>query len=319
MTKSRGQLIQEIKSQLDDAGFNLSTKCDLRPTCFDMVARRGGQLLLIKVLTNVDALTKEDALALQLVAHFFEATPVVIGRKTRRGKLDAGVVYRRYGVPTIEPKSFNSIVTEKEMPKEFIQRGGRFVSIDGARLKDLRQSRSMTKEELADSVDVSTRTILSYEKNEVDVSKDVAERLEQVLDAELVVPVNLFEEEVIQREDVSPQEPSPASFESRVNEFFKKLGMRVLWTDRAPFHLAAKEEGPPLMSSVGSIRSWALKKRTDILRSVSDVTDSSAVIIVEEGKAVECLAELPVIRQLELGDIEKPNELKKIIAERSEK
>jgi putative transcriptional regulator len=319
MTKSRGQLIQEIKSQLDDAGFNLSTKCDLRPTCFDMVARRGNQLLLIKVLTNVDALTKEDALALQLVAHFFEATPVVIGRKTRRGKLDAGVVYRRYGVPTIEPKSFNSIVTEKEMPKEFIQRGGRFVSIDGAKLKDLRQARSMTKEELADSVDVSTRTILSYEKDEVDVSKDVAERLEQVLDAELVVPVNLFEEEVIQRQDMSPQEPSPATFESRVNEFFKKLGMRVLWTDRAPFHLAAKEEGPPLMSSVGSIRSWALKKRTDILRSVSDVTDSSAVIIVEEGKAEECLSELPVIRQLELGDIEKPNELKKIIAERSEK
>jgi putative transcriptional regulator len=319
MTKSRVQLIQEIKSQLDDAGFNLSTKCDVRPTCFDMVARRGNQLLLIKVLTNVDALTKEDALALQLVAHFFEATPVIIGRKTRRGKLDTGVVYRRYGVPTIEPKSFNSIVTEKDMPKEFIQRGGRFVSIDGAKLKDLRQSRSMTKEELADSVEVSTRTILSYEKDEVDVSKDVAERLEQVFDADLVVPVNLFEEEVIQRKDVSPQEPSPATFESRVNEFFKKLGMRVLWTDRAPFHLAAKEEGPPLMSSVGSIRSWALKKRTDILRSVSDVTDSSAVIIVEEGKAEECLAELPVIRQLELGDIEKPNELKKIIAERSEK
>ncbi|MBS3793663.1 MAG: transcriptional regulator [Candidatus Thorarchaeota archaeon] len=319
MTKSRVQLIQEIKSQLDDAGFNLSTKCDVRPTCFDMVARRGNQLLLIKVLTNVDALTKEDALALQLVAHFFEATPVIIGRKTRRGKLDTGVVYRRYGVPTIEPKSFNSIVTEKDMPKEFIQRGGRFVSIDGAKLKDLRQSRSMTKEELADSVEVSTRTILSYEKDEVDVSKDVAERLEQVFDADLVVPLNLFEEEVIQRKDVSPQEPSPATFESRVNEFFKKLGMRVLWTDRAPFHLAAKEEGPPLMSSVGSIRSWALKKRTDILRSVSDVTDSSAVIIVEEGKAEECLAELPVIRQLELGDIEKPDELKKIIAERSEK
>jgi len=319
MTKSRVQLIQEIKLQLDDAGFNLSMKCDVRPTCFDMVARRGNQLLLIKVLTNVDALTKEDALALQLVAHFFEATPVIIGRKTRRGKLDTGVVYRRYGVPTIEAKSFNSIVTEKDMPKEFIQRGGRFVSIDGAKLKDLRQSRSMTKEELADSVEVSTRTILSYEKDEVDVSKDVAERLEQVFDADLVVPVNLFEQEVIQRNDVSPQEPSPATFESRVNKFFKKLGMRVLWTDRAPFHLAAKEEGPPLMSSVGSIRSWTLKKRTDILRSVSDVTDSSAVIIVEEGKAEECLAELPVIRQLELGDIEKPNELKKIIAERSEK
>ncbi len=318
MTRSRVQLIQEVKSQLDDAGFKLSTKCNVRPTCFDMVAKRGNQLLLIKVLTNIDALTKEDALALQLVAHFFEGTPVIIGRKTRRRRLDTGVVYRRYGVPTIEPKSFNSMITEKEMPKEFIQRGGRFVSIDGARLKEIRLSKSMSKEELADCVEVSARTILSYEKDEVDVSKDVAERLEEVLETNLVLPVNLFEDEFIQREEVSPQQPNPATFESRVNEFFKKLGMRVLWTDRAPFHLAAKEKGPPLMSSVGSIRSWALKKRTDILRSVCDVTDSSAVIIVEEGQAEKCLSELPVIRQLELDDIKKSNELKKIISERSE-
>ena len=66
MTKARTQLAQELISQLDKAGFSLSSQCDVRPSCFDLVARKGEQLLLVKVLVNIDALTKEDADALQL-------------------------------------------------------------------------------------------------------------------------------------------------------------------------------------------------------------------------------------------------------------
>jgi predicted transcriptional regulator len=55
----------------------------------------------------------------------------------------------------------------------------------------------------------------------------------------------------------------------------------------------------------------------EILKSVSKVTESNTVIIVEEGKAEESVSDLPVIRQLELDSIEKPRELKKIIDERS--
>ena len=105
--------------------------------------------------------------------------------------------------------------------------------------------------------------------------------------------------------------------EVRVNEFFARLGMKVLWTDRAPFHVAAKEKDTPLISGVGSIKSWSLKKRIEILKSVSKVAESDAVIIVEEGQSEENVADLPVIRQLELDEIDKPRELKKIIEERS--
>jgi predicted transcriptional regulator len=93
--------------------------------------------------------------------------------------------------------------------------------------------------------------------------------------------------------------------------------MKVLWTDRAPFHVAAKEEDAPLISGVGSIKSWSLKKRMEILKSVSRVAETDAVIIVEEGKSEENVADLPVIRQLELDEIDKPRELKKLIEERS--
>ncbi len=296
----------------------LSSECDVRPSCFDLVARRGEQLILVKVLANIDALTSEDAMALQMIAHFFNATPLVVGTKTRRGELDSGVVYKRYGVSTIAPPSFQSMIAEERLPREFIQRGGRFVAIDGSKLRDARLIQQMTTEELAECVQVSARAILAYEKDEMDVSTDVAERLEKVLETDLMIPIDLLQDKpkdsAIRKLDKPQEVPD---LEKRVNEFFERLGMTVLWTDRAPFHVAAKEKGAPLLSGIGSIASLTLKKRMGILKSVSMVTESDAVIIVEEGKVEEGVSDLPVIRQLELDGIEKPRELKKIINERS--
>ncbi len=315
MTKARTLLTQELILQLDEAGFSLSSQCDVRPSCFDLVARKGEQLLLVKVLSNIDALTKEDADALQLVAHFFNATPLIVGHKTRKGQLDSGVVYKRHGVSTIAPRSFQSMIVEKRMPREFAQRGGRLVAINGAKLREARLEQQMSTGDLADCIQVSARAVLAYEKDEMDVSKDIAERLEKVLETDLMIPINLFQERA---EIPTMQHGTPTdALEVRVNEFFARLGMKVLWTDRAPFHVAAKEDDAPLISGVGSLKSWSLKKRMEILKSVSKVTEADAVIIVEEGQSEENVVDLPVIRQLELDDIDKPRELKKIIEERS--
>ncbi|MHA1770899.1 MAG: transcriptional regulator [Candidatus Thorarchaeota archaeon] len=318
MTRARNQLIEEVSTQLEEAGFNLSSSCDVRPSCFDLVARRGEQLVLIKILNNIDALTKEDAQALQMVAQFFDAIPLVIGVKTRRGSLEPDIVYKRYGVPTITPVSLRRIIAEKDLPKEYVQRGGRFVAIDGSKLREIRTERRITQQELAECVQVSARAILAYEREEMDVSSDVAERLEKVLETDLIIPIDVLREKAQAQLTQAMPMDSISDLEKRVNEFFERLGMNVLWTDRAPFHVAAKEKGPPLMSGVGSLRSWALKKRVEIIKSVSKVTEANAVLIVEEGKSEECVSDVPVIRQLELAEIEKPRELKKIISERAE-
>ncbi len=311
--------MQEVIATLEDTGFNLSSECDVRPTCFDLVARKGERLVLIKVLANIDALTEQDAIALQVVAHFFNATPLVVGQRTRRGMLDSGVVYKRYGISTITPPTLRGFIAEESMPREFIQRGGRFVAIDGSRLRDVRISHGLTKKELARCVEVSARAILAYEKDEMDVSTNVAKRLEKVLETDLIIPIDLWDKTQAPKGLTQLERPVDIpDLEQRVNDFFEKLGMRVLWTDRAPFHVAAKEDGPPVMTGVGSIRSRALHKRVQILKSVSEVTRLDTFIIVEEGRAEENLADVPVIRQLELDEIKKPLELKKIIEERSQ-
>jgi putative transcriptional regulator len=318
LTKARTQLTKEVICQLEDAGFSLSSQCDVRPSCFDLVARKGDKLILVKVLANIDVLTSQDAMALQLVAHFFNATPLVVGKKTRKGELDPGVVYKRYGVSTIAPPSFQSMIAEEQMPREISQKGGRFVAIDGDKLRKTRLEQNMSTGKLAECVQVSARAVLAYENEQMGVSTDIAERLEEVLETDLIIPIDLLDERIEEKTLKQRDDPQDIpDLEFRVNQFFERLGMRVLWTDRAPFHIAAKERGLPLMSGVGSIRSQSLKKRVEILKSVSKVTESNAVLIVEEGRAEESVSDLPVIRQLELDHIDKPRELKKIIKERS--
>lgn len=317
MTRARTQLLEDVVSNLEEAGFVLSSKCDVRPSCFDLVARKGDKLILIKVFDNIDALTKEDAMTLQLVAHFFNASPLIIGTKTRRGPLDDGVVYKRYGISAIAPSSFLRMIKEEQMPRVFSQKGGRLVAIDGKRLRKARLSRSMTQEELAGCVEVSARVILAYEHGEMDTSLEVAEGLESVLETDLVIPIDLMSSQVVAEPVLPEPHDEVPDLEQKVNEFFERLGMRVIWTDRAPFHVAAKEDGLPLISGVGSLHSWSLKRRIDILRSVSDVTKTEALLIVDDGVAEETVSELPVIRRVELEEIDKSRELKKIIEERS--
>ncbi len=319
MTQARGQLIQEVISTLEEAGFDLSSQCDVRPSCFDLVARKQHQLVLVKVLSNIDTLTREDAESLQRVAHFFNATPLIIGKQTRRGALDEGVVYKRFGVSTITPPTFVGLISEEKLPREFIQRGGRFVAIDGAKLREFRVSQDMTKKELAKCAQVSTRAILAYEKEEMDVSMDVAERLEKVLETDLIIPLDIFRNLLFENQPEPVTRSTEGTYlEERVNQFFERLGMTVLWTDRAPFHVAAKEENLPLMTGVGSVKSRRLQKRMSILKSVSDVTDIDSLIIAEEGRIERDSSELPVIRQHELDEIDKSQELKKLIQERSQ-
>jgi len=52
---SRSALVENITAMLTDAGFLVSDRCAIRPKSFDVAARRGEDVLLVKILANIDA------------------------------------------------------------------------------------------------------------------------------------------------------------------------------------------------------------------------------------------------------------------------
>ena len=101
---SRSALVGNVTAMLEDAGFLVSERCAVRPKSFDVAARRDDDLLLVKILGNIDAFDGRTGLEMRRLGGFLDATPMVIGLRTRDEELKPGVMYLRHGVPRAEPR-----------------------------------------------------------------------------------------------------------------------------------------------------------------------------------------------------------------------
>ena len=128
---SRTALVGNITAMLADADFLVSDRCSVRPKSFDLAARRGDDLVLLKVLGNIDAFNPETGAELRRLGEYLSATPMVIGLRTRNEDLKPGVVYFRHGVPVFNPDTAYDLFVEEVPPLIYAAPGGLYVSIDG--------------------------------------------------------------------------------------------------------------------------------------------------------------------------------------------
>jgi len=139
---SRTALIENITAMLEDADFLVSDRCAVRPKSFDVAARRDEDLVLLKILGNVDALDAETGAEMRRLGEYLQATPMVIGIRTRDEELKPGVVYFRHGVPVINPDTGYDLFVEGMPPLIYAAPGGLYVSLDGDLLADEREERA---------------------------------------------------------------------------------------------------------------------------------------------------------------------------------
>src|SRR5439155_6141335 len=169
------------------------------------------ELLLVKVLTNVDGLTEATAQELTLVARFLEAAPVVVGERSSSRPLEDGAVYLRYGVNIVTLETLREYLEDGVEPLVYAAPGGFYVSIDGARLRELRQERGFSLGDLAQAAGVSRRAIGMYEEG-MGAMVDVAMRLEEFLDESLARPTNPFRAEAGGAAAAGDLPPEPPEF-----------------------------------------------------------------------------------------------------------
>ena len=106
------QLLGEIRETLTNAGFYVSDLCSIRPIGFDLVARRDNSLLIIKVLTNIDAFSEDVAKELRVLSVLLKGSPLLIGERSGTGYLEDGVVYDRFGIQSITTETLKNHLLE---------------------------------------------------------------------------------------------------------------------------------------------------------------------------------------------------------------
>ena len=76
----REDLINTTRAILAKAGYDISAPLSLRSVCFDVVGRKGDTLLIIKILSNVDAFSRENAEEMKVLAEMLHACPLRVQR-----------------------------------------------------------------------------------------------------------------------------------------------------------------------------------------------------------------------------------------------
>lgn len=272
-------LLIELISVLSRAGFVISDRCDTRPRCFDIAARRDSLLMLVKVLYNIDGLNIDTANEMKYLSKHLEGYPVIIGDKTRDHPLESGVVYFRYEIPAINIDTLKDYFIEDIPPLIYAEHGGLYVNINGSALKEERNKRNISLGALASVVGVSRRTISKYEEGEMAASVDVALKLEEILDRGFATAVNLFEEVRINEKQKHDSKLSSSIFSK-----LEDMGFNVIPTSQAPFDAVSissnrKNENSTILTGVSGYTSSMIKK-AHLMSSISEVTLTQSLLIV---------------------------------------
>jgi putative transcriptional regulator len=313
---SRSALVGNVTAMLKDAGFMVSDRCAIRPKSFDVAARRGKDVLLVKVLGNIDAFDAATGAEMRRLGMYLNATPIVFGLRTRDEELDSGVVYFRHGVPVLSPDTAMDLFVEGVPPLVYAAPGGLYVNIDSDVLRDAREERDWSLGRLAKELGVSRRTVSKYEDG-MDASVEIAAELEDLFDEPLTSPVSVLDDEESVREtDDPPDGPGVDPDDQGIVTVLTRVGYEVHPTARAPFKTVSEDEGEQRRVLTGhSEFTETAEKRARIMSSVGRVTRTQSVYVVDSAHrdSVEGTA---IVEREEIEDLDEPDEFRNLIIDR---
>ncbi|MFA7562379.1 MAG: transcriptional regulator [Methanoculleus sp.] len=303
---SQDRLPQMVISIMLLANFDVSERCNIRPRSFDLIAKRGDRLVIIKVVSHIDSVSADIARDLNLIARHLEATPLIVGERARDTDLERGVVYIRYGLIALSPETLYDYFVEELSPMVYASPGGLYVKIKGDLLREVRERFRMSLGDLASHLGVSRRTISKYESG-MGTTLDIAIKLEDLFNASLV--------EVIELLDYRPPEPEtpPESASGDVLVNLERMGMEIHAMRQAPFQALALFDRHTILTAYGT--SQKIVKRASLIGNISQITKTFAMCIVTDYKKQKKIGKTLLIGEEYLHTLEDGSELIDMINE----
>ena len=262
-------------------------------SCFDMFARKDGAILFIKILEDANSIRKEYAEEMKRISAHLGASPIIIAGKAGQ-LLEENVVYSRFGVFTLSLGTFRAAL-EDRLPVMKSTQAGITASLVGEKLRQEREKRGYSLNELGRKIGVSGRMISRYESGESEVSVKKAAAISTALDHSVFRGINIFS--------------MPGHFELKpageISRKYGALGFDSLETRQAPFDIVAKKEKELILTSVGD-------RANPQLKIFSNLLDADKLVIFNKQKPREAV---PSLMKKEFLEFESSEELVKFLRE----
>jgi len=303
------KMLREIREILAKRGFEIGEPL-FKSISFDLIARDADTLLILKALLNIDALRSEIARELKILAKELHASPIVIGKRSAMGEILDGVIYSRHGIPILSINTFREFILEGEYPMVYASPGGFYVNINGKLLRRIREERGLSLGQLAKVAGVSRKTIQLYEEG-MNATVDSALRLEEYLNVPLIETIDILD---FSRYEEERYPYTPRNYED-IYQKLVEIGYDVFLTLKCPFEALSKDDRDIFLTGIGGdIRKIRYKALN--LKILTHILEKKAFIIVDKSKYEE-IEGVAIIEKDELMDIERKDEIRKIVRERS--
>jgi putative transcriptional regulator len=305
------EVLRLTEDTLREAGFNISTRCVSRPSCFDFVARKGKSTAFFKIPPNLSNTCRREADELRAIAGFFGGAALFICDKAKDKPLEDDTVYSRYGVFAISPGTLEDIVTRGFLPLVLAGPGGYYVRLDGAAIRRHRLKLGLSMGKLAESLGVSRRTLYGYERSMAKASVSAAYKLEWFLGVPVVEPIDVFKP--VRRTRRFLTAARQALIRNRllhgVLRWLRRCRFDVFPARKAPFDFVAEcsETKLCLIGGVACSSDRNLDARTKEILSVSQIVNARS-LFVTDGRQIPD-NDIPLVHQKELAKIKNPKDL----------
>ncbi len=270
------EMIRIAVQILERADFIISRIQGVSEMSFDLAARRDDQLLLIKIIKERSMLRPPVASEMKVLASVLSASPLVLIPTSMVTKEQDGVLYITNGIPLMTLDTFREYLLEEVPPLVYYSSGGHFVTLDGSRMRDLRESMGISLGSISKSVGVSRRAVQMYESG-MGVDLDTALRIEELLGVPLVLPLDPFSRSG-DLQDIRENMSEGDSDCMEVLDHLGSLGMEVIRTTRCPFDALAKKDKDLLMASMGT-EERSMKEAGSTLSSLTRVTGNESFLV----------------------------------------
>ena len=283
------ELVENVCMVLLRNGYTVKS---LVKSCFDIIARSEGRILLVKSVEDANSLNKEVVEEMVKVAEYLSAVPVIVAEKAGFN-LERNVVYIRHGVYTLNLDTFDNSVRNR-MP--FIKSGkaGVTVQVDGDLLRKKRESLGYSLNDLAARVGVSRKMIQRYETGDAEVTLKKAVRMFDCLGNDVFKRIDLF----------SRRAGRLGEGKGEVSKKYHVLGFKAEEMKKSPFDVIARKKNELILTGIGD-------KPNPHAHKVSELLDADKLMIYKKKKPKD----VPSLKKKEFLEIGKAKELIKFLKE----
>lgn len=311
-------MMQQVKQLLNTAGYSIVQLSLESKACFDIIAKRIDQLLIIKLLPYIDNINQDDSYELKNVASFLNASPLIIGERGKRfTELEDGLVLLRYGIPVVGLETFTNLIGHGMPPIVYCSRGRYFVQINRKILRQSRLEKNLSYADLGQKVGVSRRTIYEYEHS-INPPPETAALLEEVLESPLAEGIRIFNLEIEKEERPNYSIDNLTSMKEDVSQILQDLGfLSQFWTKLSPFDAFGEHKSQDVHSGLNVLvcvedeQSKHVINRAVLTHSIASLTKRRAIMIVEDDKETPLSQAIPTFTIDELQQMKKAFELVK--------